>query len=176
MTVQSSFILRGYVLKIRIFAAALLVAALSASAGAEKPKTAAELADEAAIHDYVLTMPKIEAFASAQKDVESGKKDPAIEAEGKRLEADDKASMLEKVKMIETTCPHFNAWIRQHGMTAREFMLTPMTLMTVGLADYAKQKGGKVPDFISAANLQFYEQHKADIEKLGLTSGGNDSE
>ncbi|WP_041855884.1 hypothetical protein [Candidatus Korobacter versatilis] len=155
----------------------LLIVALAGVAGAQKKaESPAELADEAAIRDYVLTMPKIEAFAAAQKEYSGGKADAAVAAEGKRLEADEKSSMLEKVKMIETTCPHLNAWIRQHGMTPREFMLTPMTLMTVGIAEYAKQKGGKLPDFISEANLQFYEQHKADLEKLGLGSGGGDSE
>jgi len=164
------------VLKIRGFVVGLLIVTLSAIAGAQKKaESPAELADEAAIRDYVLTMPKIEAYAAAQKEYEAGAKDPALAAEGKRLEADEKASMLEKVKMIETSCPHMNAWILQHGMTPREFLLTPMTLMTVGIADYAKQKGGKVPDFISAANLQFYEQHKADIQKLGLSSGDGGS-
>ncbi len=164
-------------LKIRGFAVGLLIVALSAMASAQKkPESPAEVADEQAIHDYVLTMPKLEAYAAAQKDFAAGAKDPALAAEGKRLEDDEKASMLEKIRMIETTCPHLNGWLRQHGMTAREFLLTPMTLMTVGIADYAKQKGGKVPDFVSSANLQFYEQHKSDIEKLGLNSGGGDSE
>ena len=155
--------------KIRGFATGLVLLALAATAGAQKKATsAAEQADETAIRDYVLTMPKVQAYAAASKEMAAARKDPALAAEAKRLEADDKASMLEKVRMIETSCPHIDAWIRQHGMTPREFLLTPMTLMTVGFAELAKQQGGKVPDFISPANLQFYEQHKAEIEKLDI--------
>ena len=124
-------------------------------------------ADEQAIHDYVLTMPKLQAYAAATHQMQSAKNDPALMAEASQLQ-DDKQSLLDKAKIIETRCPQMNAWLKAHGMTAREFLLTPMTLMAVGLAEVAKQQGGKPPAFISEANLKFYEDHKAEIEKLDI--------
>ena len=53
-------------------------------------------------------------------------------------------------------------------------MVLPLTLMTTGLAAYAKEKGGKSVDFVNPANIAFYEQHKADIEKLGLNGSNSD--
>ena len=166
---------------IRTRTAALLFAGfltLTGSALAQKQAdTPAEKADEAAIHDYILTMPKIHTYAAASKDMVAVQKDAGIASEAKRLEADDKASMLEKVRMIETTCPHMNAWIKAHGMNAREFMLIPMTLMTTGLAAYAKDQGGKDVAFVNPANIAFYRQHKEEIEKLNIQApSGDDSQ
>jgi hypothetical protein len=150
-----------------------LAGAASAQKNADSP---AEKADEAAIHDYVLTMPKIQVYAAAMKDYQAAEKDPGIQAEAKRLESDDKASMLEKVRMVETSCPHINAWLKAHNLNAREFMLLPMTLMTTGLGEVAKKQGGKPPDFVNPVNLAFYEQHKAEIDKMDLKPPGGDNE
>jgi hypothetical protein len=159
-----------YVLNSKGIAAGLLILTLSIAASAQKQNatSAAEQADEAAIRDYVLTMPKLQAYAAASRDFGGARKDPGLEAEAKRLEDNEKASILEKIKLVETSCPHISAWIKQHGMTPRDFFLTPMTLMTVGIAEMAKQQGGNPPDFISPANLQFYKQHKTEIEKLDI--------
>jgi hypothetical protein len=166
---------------IRTRAAALLLSSFFTLTGAafaqKQADSPAEKADEAAIHDYILTMPKIETYAAASKDMAAVQKDPAIASEANRLEADEKSSMLEKVRMIETTCPHMNAWIKAHGMNAREFMLIPMTLMTTGLAAYAKDQGGKDVAFVNPVNIAFYRQHKADIEKLNIQApSGDDSQ
>lgn len=154
----------------RLFAVAVLAGALSISpiAVAQAKVTA----DEQAIHDYQLTMPKLQAYAAATHEFRNAGNDPALMAEAKQLQ-NDNDSMLEKIHIIETRCPHMNAWLKGHGMTARDFLLMPMTLMAVGFAEVGKQQGGKMPAFITEANLKFYEDHKSDIEKLDIQNGSN---
>ena len=164
----------------RFAAAALLFSGLLSLTGlavAQKhADTPAEKADEAALHDYLLTMPLLQKYAAAMKDFQSAAKDPGIQAESKLLEDNDKASMLEKVHQVETTCPHMNAWLKAHNLTAREFIMIPMTLMTTGIAEYAKEKGAKDVAYVNPANLAFYEQHKAEIDKLNIQAPSDDSQ
>lgn len=125
--------------------------------------------DTAAIHDYVLSMARVKAFAAAYADYDKNKdsKDPALAAESKKLEAAD-VSMIKKAQMIETSCPLMNAWIKSHGMTAREFMVLPMTLITAGIAQVAIDQGGKPPAWVNPANIQFLKEHKAELDQLGV--------
>lgn len=149
-------------------ASAVLVLALSLLGSALGQKDSpAEKADEAAIHDYILSVGRLQVYAAAAQDFRSAKKDPALVNESQKLESAN-VSLLEKARLVETSAPHMNAWIKQHGMTAREFVLLPMTLITTGLAEVAIQQGGKPPAFVNPANLKFYEEHKADIDKLNL--------
>lgn len=127
--------------------------------------------DEAAIHDYILTMPKIQTYAAALKDYEAtGAKNPEIASECKGRLEDDKMSLTDKQKVIESSCPQMNAWIKQHGLTAHDFLFIPMGLMAAGFAQAAIEQGGKAPAFVNPANLQFVKEHKAELEKMHLGS------
>lgn len=133
-----------------------------------KSESAGEKADEAAIHDYVLTMPKLQTYAAASHEFANAKKDPELAEEAKKLELDDKSSMLEKAAVIEAKCPHVSAWIKQHGMTVQEFVLIPITLITASLGEASIERGGKAADFVNPANVQFVKAHKDEIEKLDI--------
>lgn len=142
---------------------------------AHAQKKGADTRDEAAIHDYVLTMPRVEAYAAAYKDFEAnGSKDSALASECKGKLDDDNMALVDKVKLIESSCPRLNAWIKQHGLTAKEFMFIPMSMITAGFAQAAIDAGGKPPAFINPANLQFMKEHKGELEKMHLGSSKSD--
>lgn len=153
------------------FAAAVLLASTLAftglaALGQKKPQKPDP--DEPAIHDYILTMDRVQLYANAVKEIEAGAKDPAVTAEGKKVQ-DFNGYNVEKARMIETSCPHLNAWIKAHGMTAQEFVILPMTLITAGMAEYGQEQGGKMPAFVNPANIQFVKDHKAELEKMGIS-------
>ncbi len=150
-----------------LLAGLLGLSALSALAQS-KTESAGEKADEAAIHDFILTMPKLQTYAAASHEFASARKDPELAAEAKKLDMDDKSSMLEKAAAIEAECPHVSAWIKQHGMTVQEFVLIPVTLITASLGEASIERGGKAADFVNPANVQFVKTHKAEIEKLDI--------
>jgi hypothetical protein len=168
----------GSVFQLNRIAASLLLAStlffanvpVMAQKKGEKPNP-----DEPVIHDYILKMDRVQLYATAVKEIEAGAKDPAVEAEGKKVQ-DYNGYNVEKAKMIETSCPHLNAWIVAHGMTAQEFVILPMTLITAGMASYAVDKGGKAPAFVNPANVQFVKDHKDELEKMGISGDSGSSE
>ncbi len=138
---------------------------------ANAQKSHADPRDEAALHDYVLTMPRVQAYAAASKAAQTeGLDEKSMAAECGKLD-DDKMALVDKIQYVETSCPKMNAWIKQHGLTAKEFMLIPMSLITAGFAQVAVDAGGKPPTFINAANLQFLKDHKAELQKLDILGG-----
>jgi hypothetical protein len=159
------------VFQLNRFAAGLLLASTLFFAGvpvmaqkkAEKPNP-----DEPVIHDYILTMDQVQLYAAAVKEIEAGAKDPAVTAEGKKVQ-NYNGSNVAKARMIETRYPHLNAWIQAHGMTAQEFEILPMTLITAGMASYAVDKGGKAPAYVNPVNVQFVKDHKDELDKMGIS-------
>src|SRR5437588_12805257 len=104
------------------------VSALSA-APAKRPNADKPNPDEPAIHDYVLTMDAVRKYADVGKQLGvAAQADKALSAEMKTIgETDayniDKAAMMEKA-------PRTAAFLKSHAMTAREFVLIPMTVVT----------------------------------------------
>ena len=93
-------------------------------------------------------------------------------AEMKKVEDTD-VYLMEKAALMEKS-PHIAAFLKANGITAREFVLIPMTVATAGMANAAQDLKGKPPAFVNPANMQFARDHKADLEKLEL-SGSSDS-
>ena len=123
--------------------------------------------DEPAIHDYVLTMDKIKKYAEVSKKLEAASKsDPALAAEMKKIEdADvynvDKAAMIEKSPRVATA-------LTSNGITARDFVLTPMTAFTAAIGIAAEDAKKQPPAYINPVNIKFVRAHKDELEKLNL--------
>lgn len=151
-----------------------LLSTLSA-APAKSPKADKPNPDEPAIHGYVLTMDAVRKYAEVGKQLGvAAQTDTALAAEMKTIgETDayniDKAALMEKA-------PRTASFLRSHGMTAREFVLIPMTVVTASVAMAAEDMKGKPPAFVNPANIKFVREHRAEIEKLNLTAGGDSNE
>lgn len=129
--------------------------------------------DETAIHDYVLTMDKINKYAEFMKKIESAaKSDPALKVEMKKI-GDTDMHLVDKVKMIQNS-PHASRFLATQGITAHDVVFAPMTLLTASLAKVAQEQGGKPPAYVNPANIQFVKQHSAEIQNLHLSSDDSD--
>ena len=162
----------------KAIAAGLLAGLLGLSAfsafAQNKTESAGEKADENAIHAFILSMPQQQTYAAASHEFANAQKDPELAAEAKKLELDDKSSMLEKARVLEANCPRISACIKQHGMTVQEFVLIPVTLITASLGEASIERGGKAADFVNPANVQFVKTHKEEIEKLDIKADESD--
>lgn len=157
------------------FSLALIIAAPSTLLFAQADQKTTPDPDEPVIHDFLLTMAKVQKFSEVAKKMnESGNGDPVMVAEMKKISESDtfnvnKAAMLEK-------SPHLSAFLKANGMTAKEFIFTPMTVLTAALATAAQDMKAQAPDFVNPTNIQFVRDHKADLEKYNLLGGEKEPE
>ena len=152
------------------FLLALIIAVVSIQLFAQADKKTTSDPDEPVIHDFILTMVKVQKFSEVAKKMnESGNSDPVMVAEMKRISNTD-TSKVSKAVMIDKS-PHLSAFLEANGMTAREFIFTPMTVLTAALATAAQDMKAQAPDFVNPANIQFVRDHKAELEKYNLMGG-----
>jgi len=131
--------------------------------GGEYSPSAADIHE---IHSYVLTMDKVEKMAAASQELLNIKDKEAVAAD-----INAPKSLDAKVQGFEKY-PDAVAAVKQNGFTPREYLDCLMTTMQAEqyVAD-KKQRNEKdyAPEelqVISRANLEFTEQHWAEIQKL----------
>lgn len=149
----------------------LTIAALSSQAFSQsEKKDSAANPDESAIHDYILTMPKIQKYSEVVKKMsEMGKSDPVMVAEMKKI-SDSDVYNVQKAEMVDKS-PHLAAFLKANGMTGRDFVLTPMVTLTAAMATAAQDLKAEAPQFVNPANIQFVRDHKVELEKYNLLGG-----
>jgi hypothetical protein len=157
---------------------ALVLVVLTASISrAQAAKHAAQgpNPDEAAIHDYILTIDKVNSYAALSKKLQAAAgNDPVMAAEMKKVEETD-VYMVERAALIEKS-PRTAAFLKANGMSAREFVLIPMTAVTAAIAASAQDANGKPPAFVNPANIQFVRDHRAELKKLENDKHSNDKD
>ncbi len=145
-----------------------------ASAAFAQAKHAAKEADpdEPVIHDYILTMDKVRKYAEVARKIEAASKaDPALAAEMQKV-TDTDVYNVQKAALAEKS-PHLAAFFKSNGITARDFVFTPMTAFTAALAIVAEDAKGKPPAFVNPVNIKFVREHKGELEKLNLAGSGS---
>ena len=131
--------------------------------------------DESAIHDYILTIDKVNSYAVLSKKLKAAaENDPVMAAEMTKVEETD-VYMVERAALIEKS-PHTVAFLKANGMTAREFVLIPMTAVTAAIAAAAQDANGKPPAFVNPANIQFVREHRAELKKLENDKDSNEKD
>ncbi|MGD0792986.1 MAG: hypothetical protein ABR920_14565 [Terriglobales bacterium] len=148
---------------------------LSSVALAQAKHAAAEEAtpDDAAIHDYLLTMDKAKKFAEVAKKIDAAAKaDPVMAAEMKKLEETD-AYNIQKAGLAEKS-PHFAAFFRSNGTTARDFIFTPLVALSTAGAVAAEDAKQNPPAYVNPANIKFVREHKDELRKLNLFASSAD--
>jgi hypothetical protein len=64
--------------------------------------------------------------------------------------------------------PQVKSALRAAGMTSREYLLFSLSVFQNGLAAWAlAQLGGKLPEGVKMANVNFYRAHEVELTKLG---------
>ena len=134
-----------------------------AQAGARK--TEGPTPDEKAMHDYVLTVDKMQKYGGLMKKVQQSNGDPAVAAEMQKI-TDVDAYNVEKADMMAKS-PKLMALFGGTGLTPRDFVLIPLTIMSAGTVAQNPSAAATMP-YITPAQVQFYKDHKADLAKWGL--------
>jgi hypothetical protein len=78
----------------------------------------------------------------------------------------DSMSLAEMAAALDGT-PGAQGAIQAAGMTTREYVVFSWSILHNGLAAWAiSQPGGKLPAGTSAANVDFYQKHEAELQQL----------
>ena len=129
--------------------------------------------DDPIIHDYILTMDLVHQYADVSKKIEvAAKSDPALAAEMKKVE-DMNGYNVQKAEAIEKS-PKIAAFLKSNGITAHDFVFTPITAFTAAMAIAAEDAKKQPPAFINPANIKFVRDHKDELEKLNLFASDED--
>lgn len=144
-------------------AAVVLVAAPAAHAQKQKMT-----ADDLLLRNYVLTMPKIEAWASATLDYTAAiKAKPLAERQKMEVEKDaqDEETLAETAAALERV-PEIRRAFRKAGMTTKEGLLISLVLFQSVMYDQmaAQYPGAEMPYNMNPANLTFVRKNKAQLE------------
>jgi hypothetical protein len=133
-------------------------------------------ADDAAqkklMHDYVLSMNKINAMQAMMDEQKSlAKNDTSFGNQVKLAELNGKtyASVRDKLGDI----PVLAALYRKHGLTATDVVIMPAVLISAGIAAQFPSLAAKVSNQTSPAQIAFYKAHEAELHKIRWLNGGN---
>jgi len=148
-----------------LLAAAALVVAPASHAQKLTP-------DEKLLHDYVLTMPKVEAWASASIDLantmkamspsEKARRKAELEAQAQSEKDESIAGMAASMERV----PEIRRAFRKAGLTTREGMTLSLALMQAMMFEQvaAMNPDAKVPYNMNPANVEFVRKNKAQLE------------
>lgn len=150
----------------RVCTHALAIVALSLSAGAVEAQSDADLK---AIAATTLTMPKYKQYLDATVNLANvAVKNPGI---ADRMKGSAEKSIAEQVEALDSE-PQVRGAIATTGLTTRDYVMTQWALLQAGMA-YAMTKGSGVSQDeivkkagVSKANLDFYAQNEAEINRL----------
>ena len=145
--------------------AAMVVAVAAPAAHAQKMT-----ADEQVIHDYTLTMPKVEAWATASIDFANAfKAMPAGERARRKAEMESQQQETETIAGMAASMervPEIRRAFRKAGLTTREGVTLSLVLMQAVMYDQvaAMNQDAKVPYNMNPANVAFVRKNKTQIE------------
>ena len=146
----------------------LTIALLAACAIAllAPPLSVAQDRDTQEVLRYVLTDAGLSKYAEATKNLAG--------LPGTCGDDSDPKSIDEMVASVNSV-PGAKAAIQSAGMTTREYVVFPLSILHNGLAAWAvSQPGGKLPEGTLKANVDFYTRHASDFKKLNASKGKDD--
>jgi len=128
--------------------------------------------DEVILRNYVLTMPKVEAWATANLEFANAfKAMPASEKARRKAEMEAKAQESEKETIAGMAAsmervPEIRRAFRKAGLTTREGVTLSLVLMQAMMYQQiaATNPDAKVPYNMNPANLAFVQKNKAQLE------------
>lgn len=137
------------------FAAALLmVTATQAFAAADLSP-----ADKKAMHDYTLSMPKVQAMGAALDDFQKmSKSDPSLNKEAHNV--GDSSKTIAEMEAKIAANPKMMAVYRAHGLSPADAVLMPFVLMYAGMIVEYPSAGAKLSDETSPAQIAFFKQNE----------------
>lgn len=149
----------------RLFAGAALAAlVLSAPAALSKGEDMSP-ADLNALKSYSLSMEK-----AMQAAMDEASKVPVMEKQMRGV-GDDAKSIAEMEAKL-SALPQAVALYKKHGLSAHDAVVMPLALMDAAMCVLYPSAAPKLADRVSSAQVIFYKQHKAELDKMKWLSGG----
>jgi sirohydrochlorin ferrochelatase len=141
------------------------VAATSAFAARSDP------AGDKAMHDYVLTMPKVKAYGAATEALAAAiKKDAALADEAEKS-SDEPDQTLEQLRAKLDRHPKLFAFYAQEGLSKDDVVLLPLTLINgVSVVEYP-QLEEKMKAVVSPDQIAFCKAHLEELKKMKFLQG-----
>ena len=151
----------------RLFAGAALAAlVLSAPAALSKGEDMSP-ADLNALKSYSLSMDKVKAMQAA---MDEASKVPVMEKQMHGV-GDDAKSIAEMEAKL-SALPQAVALYKKHGLSAHDAVVMPLALMDAAMCVLYPSAAPNLADRVSSAQVIFYKQHKAELDKMKWLSGG----
>lgn len=155
----------------RAFSVALIVSCMAVTSAM------AELNDpagEKAMHDYVLTMPKVKAYDAATNAADAAMKaDPSLKAELDKSDNEpDKTIADLRAKMDHH--PRIFAFYAKQGLSKDDAILTPLSLMSACTVAQYPQIAAKMASSVSASQIAFCKANLPALKKMRFFAGGSE--
>jgi hypothetical protein len=116
-------------------------------------------ADKKAMHDYVLSMPKVQAMGAVLNDFKRMEKaDPSLEKQTHGADGDSKSIAEMEAKVASNS--KMMAVYKAHGLTSADAVIMPFVLMYVGMIAEYPSAGAKLSDETSPQQIAFFKQNE----------------
>jgi hypothetical protein len=128
----------------------------------------AQSAEDKALRGYSLDMAKLTKYAAVhEKMAAMVVANPSLASKYEGQESRDDQSLDDMVKDLDKI-PELASAIRSQGMTMRDYVMTTLVLLQVGLYREVKKLNPRtdMPANINPANVTFMDTHAAEIQKL----------
>jgi hypothetical protein len=121
-------------------------------------------ADMKAVQSYRLTESGLSKFMQATRNIaQVAKAHPEIA----KQEENNNAKSLADMEAVYNRHPEIKHAISSAGMSSHDYILFSLAVFQAGMAAGVQQMSGKLPDGVSAENVDFYKKHEAEMKKFG---------
>jgi hypothetical protein len=116
-------------------------------------------ADKKAMHDYTLSMTKVQAMGAALDDFQKlSKSDPSLDKEARNVS--DTSKSIAEMEAKVASSPKMMAVYRAHGLSPADTVLMPFVLMYAGMIAEYPSAGAKLSDETSPQQVAFFKQNE----------------
>ena len=150
---------------IRVLIAALVLATTPAFA-----KVATDPGDKL-LHDYVLSMPKIQAYDRAYKTlVAAAHADPSLRADSAAMSAELDPTVADTIAKMDHH-PRVYAFFQKQGLSKNEAALLPIVLMNACMAVQYPAIAKQMADTVAPGQIDFCKANAGAIKTLSFFAG-----
>ena len=155
----------------RYFAAVCLTVATTTLSAALAANLPPDSAGDKALHDYVLTMPKVRAYEVATAAAKAATKaDASLRTEEAKADNEPDKTLAD-IKAKLARHPRLFAFFAKQGLSMDDAVLVPLTLMNACTVAQYPQIAAKMADTVSAGQIAFCKQNMSELKKMAFFGG-----
>ncbi len=123
--------------------------------------------DTREVRAYTLTEAGFAKYVKATRALKAAKFENCVASD----DDDDSADSIASAAAMIDAVPAATAALQSAGLSSHEYVVFAFSLLENGMASYMMQTpGGKMPDGINPANVDFIRKHTADLQQLANES------